>query len=326
VVKLTVQEIKDAIKQALMTEPSPSRYRLSQLKECLRRQWFEVNEPEPDTDAEPSLITLGHYLKGRVFENWLASIFPQAVRQYEVELYGIKGHIDLFLPTDTVLEAKTTTTQSLAFVPSYDHISQTKAYLAALRFMGVPDPKGYLIYIPADSPAQALDHIYPITLSDDEYETLCQRAKTLVEAETEPPPIPAHYSPNKLPCSGIVFNAPYRCPYFERCWGETGAIVPRSWVDELGAQLAAMDEEMARFEKIMQAREEVEKKIKEGMREKGLRELVIRGDQFEIVAQMADKPREYLDIKALKEDFGDAIKRYLKETYPIFVRWRKRTG
>jgi CRISPR/Cas system-associated exonuclease Cas4 (RecB family) len=326
VVKLTVQEIKDAIKQALMTEPSPSRYRLSQLGECLRRQWFEVNEPATDEKGEPDWMELGHFLKGRVFEDWLASLFPQAIRQYEVSLHGIKGHIDLFLPPDTVLEAKTTTTQSLAFVPSYDHIAQTKAYLAALRFMGVPDPKGYLIYIPADSPAQALDHIYPITLSDDEYETLCQRAKTLVEAETEPPPIPAHYSPNKLPCSGIVFNAPYRCPYFERCWGETGAIVPRSWVDGLGAQLVALDETMARFEQVVKAREEIEKKIKDVMREKGLRELVIRGDQFEIVAQMADKPREYLDIKALKEDFGDAIKRYLKETYPIFVRWRKRTG
>jgi CRISPR/Cas system-associated exonuclease Cas4 (RecB family) len=326
VVKLTVQEIKDAIKQALMTEPSPSRYRLSQLGECLRRQWFEVNEPATDEKGEPDWMELGHFLKGRVFEDWLASLFPQAIRQYEVSLHGIKGHIDLFLPPDTVLEAKTTTTQSLAFVPSYDHIAQTKAYLAALRFMGVPDPKGYLIYIPADSPAQALDHIYPITLSDDEYETLCQRAKTLVEAETEPPPIPAHYSPNKLPCSGIVFNAPYRCPYFERCWGETGAIVPRSWVDGLGAQLVALDETMARFEQVVKAREEIEKKIKDVMREKGLRELVIRGDQFEIVAQMADKPREYLDIKALKEDFGDAIRRYLKETYPIFVRWRKRTG
>jgi CRISPR/Cas system-associated exonuclease Cas4 (RecB family) len=326
VVKLTVQEIKDAIKQALMTEPSPSRYRLSQLGECLRRQWFEVNEPATDEKGEPDWMELGHFLKGRVFEDWLASLFPQAIRQYEVSLHGIKGHIDLFLPPDTVLEAKTTTTQSLAFVPSYDHIAQTKAYLAALRFMGVPDPKGYLIYILADSPAQALDHIYPITLSDDEYETLCQRAKTLVEAETEPPPIPAHYSPNKLPCSGIVFNAPYRCPYFERCWGETGAIVPRSWVDGLGAQLVALDETMARFEQVVKAREEIEKKIKDVMREKGLRELVIRGDQFEIVAQMADKPREYLDIKALKEDFGDAIRRYLKETYPIFVRWRKRTG
>jgi CRISPR/Cas system-associated exonuclease Cas4 (RecB family) len=326
VVKLTVQEIKDAIKQALMTEPSPSRYRLSQLGECLRRQWFEVNEPATDEKGEPDWMELGHFLKGRVFEDWLASLFPQAIRQYEVSLHGIKGHIDLFLPPDTVLEAKTTTTQSLAFVPSYDHIAQTKAYLAALRFMGVPDPKGYLIYIPADSPAQALDRIYPITLSDDEYETLCQRAKTLVEAETEPPPIPAHYSPNKLPCSGIVFNAPYRCPYFERCWGETGAIVPRSWVDGLGAQLVALDETMARFEQVVKAREEIEKKIKDVMREKGLRELVIRGDQFEIVAQMADKPREYLDIKALKEDFGDAIRRYLKETYPIFVRWRKRTG
>jgi CRISPR/Cas system-associated exonuclease Cas4 (RecB family) len=325
VVKLTVQEIKDAIKQALMTEPSPSRYRLSQLKECLCRQWFEVNEPATDEKGEPDWMELGHFLKGRVFEDWLASLFPQAIRQYEVSLHGIKGHIDLFLPPDTVLEAKTTTTQSLAFVPSYDHIAQTKAYLAALRFMGVPDPKGYLIYIPADSPAQTLNHIYPITLSDSEYEALCERAKTLKEAETEPPPIPAHYSPNKLPCSGIVFNAPYRCPYFERCWGEVGAIVPRSWVDGLGAQLAAMDETMARFEQVVKAREEIERKIKEVMREKGLRELVITGDQFEIVAQMAETPREYLDTKALRKDFGDDIlKHYTKQTYPIFIRWRKK--
>jgi CRISPR/Cas system-associated exonuclease Cas4 (RecB family) len=325
VVKVTVQEIKETIKQALMTEPSPPRFRLSQLKECLRQQWFEVNEPEPDDNGEPDLMKLGHYLKGRLFEDWLASLFTQAIRQYEVELHGIKGHIDLFIPPDTVVEVKTTTTQSLAFVPSYDHIAQTKAYLAALRFMGVPDPKGYLVYIPADSPAQALNHIYPIILTDDEYETLCERAKTLIEAETEPPPIPAHYSPNKLPCSGIVFNAPYRCPYFERCWGEVGAIVPRSWVDGLGAQLAAMDEIIAQFEQVMKARDEIEKKIKDVMREKGLRELTISGDQFEIVAQMADKPREQIDIKALRQDFGDDIlQRYVREVYPIFVRWRKK--
>jgi hypothetical protein len=193
--------------------------------------------------------------------------------------------------------------------------------------MGVPDPKGYLIYIPADSPAQALDHIYPVTLSDSEYEALCERAKTLIEAETEPPPIPAHYSPHKLPCSGVVLNAPYRCPFFERCWGEVGTIVPRSWVDGLGTQLAAMDEIMAQFEQVMKAREEIEKKIKDAMREKGLRELVITGDQFEIVAQVADKPREYLDTKALRKDFGEEILRhYIRETYPIFIRWRRRTG
>ena len=324
-VKLTVQEIKETIKQALITEPSQPRFRLSQLKECLRQQWFEVNEPEPDDNGEPDLMKLGHYLKGRLFEDWLASLFTQAIRQYEVELHGIKGHIDLFIPPDTVVEVKTTTTQSLAFVPSYDHIAQTKAYMAALRFMGVPDPKGYLVYIPADSPAQALNHIYPIILTDDEYGTLCERAKTLIEAETEPPPIPAHHSPNKLPCSGIVFNAPYRCPYFERCWGEVGTIVPRSWVDGLGTQLAAMDEIMAQFEQVMKARDEIEKKIKDVMREKGLRELTISGDQFEIVAQMADKPREQIDIKALRQDFGDDIlRRYVREVYPIFVRWRKK--
>jgi hypothetical protein len=62
---MTMDEIKDAFEKALKGASSPPRYRLSQLKECLRHQWFEVNEPEPDADAEPSLITLGHYLKGR---------------------------------------------------------------------------------------------------------------------------------------------------------------------------------------------------------------------------------------------------------------------
>jgi hypothetical protein len=224
-----------------------------------------------------------------------------------------------------VIEVKTTTTQSLVFAPSYDHVWQVKAYLAALKSNGVDEPKGFLVYIPADNPAKCLDYIFPIDLSDHEYVMLCQQAKTLIEAQTEPPSIPAHYSPNKLPCSGIVFNAPYRCPYFERCWGEVGTIVPRSWVDGLGAQLAAMDEVMAQFEQVMKAKDEIEKKIKDVMREKGLRELTISGDQFEIVAQMADKPREYLDIKALREDFSDEIlRRYLKETYPIFIRWRKK--
>jgi hypothetical protein len=61
------------------------------------------------------------------------------------------------------------------------------------------------------------------------------------------------------------------------------------------------------------------------MREKGLRELVISGERFEIVAQMADKPREQIDIKALRQDFGDDIlQRYVREVYPIFVRWRKK--
>jgi BMFP domain-containing protein YqiC len=86
-----------------------------------------------------------------------------------------------------------------------------------------------------------------------------------------------------------------------------------------------MDEIMAQFEQVMKARDEIEKKIKDAMREKGLRELVITGDQFEIVAQVADKPREYLDTKALRKDFGDDIlKHYTKQTYPIFIRWRKK--
>jgi hypothetical protein len=70
VVKVTVEVLKETIKQALMTEPSPPRFRLSQLKECLRQQWFEVNEPEPDDNGEPDLMKLGHYLKGRLFEDW----------------------------------------------------------------------------------------------------------------------------------------------------------------------------------------------------------------------------------------------------------------
>jgi BMFP domain-containing protein YqiC len=86
-----------------------------------------------------------------------------------------------------------------------------------------------------------------------------------------------------------------------------------------------MDEIIAQFEQVMKARDEIEKKIKDAMREKGLRELVITGDQFEIVAQVADKPREYLDTKALRKDFGDDIlKHYTKQTYPIFIRWRKK--
>jgi BMFP domain-containing protein YqiC len=86
-----------------------------------------------------------------------------------------------------------------------------------------------------------------------------------------------------------------------------------------------MDEVMVQFEQVMKAKDEIERKIKDVMREKGLRELVITGNQFEIVAQVADKPREYLDTKALRKDFGeDILKHYTKQTYPIYIRWRKK--
>jgi uncharacterized protein (UPF0335 family) len=39
----------------------------------------------------------------------------------------------------------------------------------------------------------------------------------------------------------------------------------------LGAQLAAMDKIIAQFEQVMKAREEIEKKIKDVMREKRLK-------------------------------------------------------
>jgi len=77
---MTIEEIKDVIEKRLRSEPSPPRYRLSQLKECLRQQWFEVNKPMPETAVEPSLIELGHYLKPVVHT------IPQKTKAFSLQL------------------------------------------------------------------------------------------------------------------------------------------------------------------------------------------------------------------------------------------------
>ncbi len=319
---MTRDEIVRRITEALTpaNEEKP-RLRLSQLHMCPRYQYFQLHEPPQPV----STAVAGHFLKGVLFEKWVASLWPQAETQKEVEFFGVKGHIDLFVPPDTVLEVKTTTENSLAFVPSFHHVWQVKAYMAALKENGVDEPKGFLIYIPADNPAACLHHIYEVTLSENDSQILKEAAilLTLCADLRTPPDIPKYYNKEALPCAGVMFGRPYQCPFYERCWGEqeSTAIVPKSWVDAIGASMQEYTVELARYDPTVKLWRQVEEKIKNYLRERDdIVSLQIEGQQFRIVARKAQKPREYVDVKALRADLGDDFLRpYLKSTPVIYV-------
>ncbi len=324
---MTVEEIKVRLENGLRLmgqKDEQPRLRLSQLTQCPRKQWFDLMEgaPESDTDDTDFLIRYGHFLKGVLFERWLSSLFPEGEWQKEVEFYGIKGHIDLFVPPKTALEVKVTTTAWLKETPFYEHLWQLKAYLAALKSNGVADPQGFLIYIPADNPALMLRHIYPVTLTDEDYETLKRQVFLLVDAEGEPP-MPDGYSPDKLPCRGLVFYSYYKCPYFERCWKQVNveetSIVPRNVVDDLGRAFTAYEQEMQKYEQLMALREQIFEKVRQALKDRPhIRTLEIEGEHFKIVATRYTYRR--LDVQAMRSDLGDDfLKPYEKETPAVRV-------
>lgn len=301
------------------------RFRLSQLRGCPRAQWFAVYT-ETD-DGEPDLTTLGHFLKGRLFERWVReTVVPECVSEKEVELNGIKGHIDAFVPPDTVLEIKTTSTASIPFLPNLNHIWQVKAYLAALRWEGVEGAHGLLVYIPADDPAQATELIFEVNLTDDEYAFLLKQTE-LVLSDT-PPPVPEDYNPERLPCAGILYGRAVKCPFYEHCWvseqAEVTAIVPKTWIDYLGAQQTVLDAYQQAIKHIEAFKQQVESKIKEVMKSHpDMLTLTVEGSNYVLVAQKT--VRRHVDIKALREDLGDDFLRpYEKEVQAVTVKIKRK--
>lgn len=296
------------------------RFRLSRLRSCPRLQFFRLNEGEGDGD---DLEKSGHFLKGEIFEEWVRrEVFPEAESQREVNFLGILGHIDLFLPPDTVLEIKTTSQSLLSFVPNYEHLWQVKAYLAGLRCEGVEDPKGFLIYIPADNPSKVIDHIYEVKLEEGDYEILERQARLLKETEKtkEPPPIPLNYDPGKLPCSGRFSGKLYFCPFFDKCWDVRDlSFIPPTLIDELGEiweRRKVREEEDKVFDEMV-------KPIKDRVKSEQRNMVTAEGEKYILVATKTT----YRDIdrEKLKEVLGKDFKKFMRTQERVRIEFRRKT-
>jgi len=321
---MNAAELKDRFVKALTADQGEDRrsFRLSQLSQCPRAQGFAALY---DTGAPEDLETLGHYLKGKVWQAFLASLIPEGITEFEVELEGIKGHIDIFVPPDTVLECKATTSSSIPYLPDYNHIWQVKAYMTAVKRVA-GSARGILFYVIADNPALSLNHIYEVELTEDEERLLTERAHQLVEEGI--PDKPPEYEPDKLPCSGVLYGGFYKCPFFGQCYEEKGEIlpVPKTWVDAVGA--AVLAPKPPEIDKVGELRKQLEDRMREVLRQYDqIESLKVEGEEFEAEA-VREAP--YLTFAKGAKDvlikrFGlDAIRDVLQEVQRVRIVWRRK--
>ena len=118
--------------------------RMSNLGEkCERKLWYRANKPEA---AEPlDGRSLLNFLNGDIAEETVLSIVEQSGheavgRQEEVELYGVKGHIDAIID-GVVVDVKSANSRSIEKFKEhklesddpFGYLSQLDAYAAALE-------------------------------------------------------------------------------------------------------------------------------------------------------------------------------------------------
>lgn len=316
------EELKRRLQDAIEKEAKGKgdvRLRLSCLRSCPRLQYFRLFEGEEDEGND--LEKLGHFLKGKIFEGWLKGVLLEAECQREVNFFGILGHIDFFIPPDTALEVKTTSQSLLGFVPNYEHLWQVKAYLAGLRYEGVENPKGLLLYIPADNPSKMLEHIYEVKLEENDYKVLEEQARLLKEAEKakEPPPIPSNYNPDKLPCSGSLFGKPYLCPFLNTCWDvKDHQILPQNLVDQLG-EIWERKKKREEEEKLL---EEYLGMVKERLKSDPQLETVkVEGKKYRLVA--VKTTIRIFDFQKMKETLGKEFEDFKRGSVRVDIEFQR---
>jgi hypothetical protein len=158
-------------------------------------------------------------------ENFIAEAFEgeEIYPQFEVELAGVKGHIDFYFPQRKFLiECKTIAAArcSPEFLPVDHHVVQVHAYLSALFEMTSEEHYAALVYFPRENPR--LFQVFTFAYDPSWHSELVLRIELLKHAiETgELPPIPADYDATKFPCRWFsrISRMVVQCPFYEQCW------------------------------------------------------------------------------------------------------------
>lgn len=218
-------DAKHRLSQILLRKAAPSepKLRLSILGQCPIAIVKSIRTGvTPDLSAAAGILSAGE-----LFENFIYEAYDgfEVIRQYEVELAGIKGHIDFYFPQlHFLIECKTISTArcSQDFLPIPQHEVQVHAYLSALYEMTQVEHDALLIYIPRENPHPSLIQIFTYSYDPAWHSEIVLRIELLRHAiETgEIPPIPAEYSANKYPCLWFskISRMQMRCPFWEECW------------------------------------------------------------------------------------------------------------
>jgi hypothetical protein len=206
---------------ASVAQSDQPRLRLSALGLCPRATVLSVRTGvTADLTEAAGILAAGH-----LFENFIAEAFEgeEIYPQFEVELAGVKGHIDFYFPQRKFLiECKTIAAArcSPEFLPVDHHVVQVHAYLSALFEMTSEEHYAALVYFPRENPR--LFQVFTFAYDPSWHSELVLRIELLKHAiETgELPPIPADYDATKFPCRWFsrISRMVVQCPFYEQCW------------------------------------------------------------------------------------------------------------
>jgi len=217
------RDLERRLDRLFRIESDPPRLRLSRVGMCPRQTVWSVREGiEADLTEAAGILAAG-----KLYEAFIAEMFEneEIIPQMEVELAGIKGHLDFYLPRlKLVIECKTIATSRIdsAKLPIEHHVAQLHAYLSALKDMGYGENYGAIIYLPRENPR--LYRVFTFAYDETKHSELVLTLEMLKDAieNDKVPPIPEGYSPNSFPCSWFsrISRIHLRCPFFERCWSK----------------------------------------------------------------------------------------------------------
>ena len=208
---------------AAVAQSDQPRLRLSALGLCPRATVLSVRTGvTADLSEAAGILAAGH-----LFESFIAEAFEgeEILPQYEVELQGVKGHIDFYFPQRKFLiECKTIAAArcSPEFLPVEHHVVQVHAYLSALYEMTNEEHFAALVYFPRENPR--LFQVFTFAYDPSWHSELVLRIELLKHAiETgELPAIPADYDATKFPCRWFsrISRMVVQCPFYDQCWQE----------------------------------------------------------------------------------------------------------
>jgi hypothetical protein len=186
---------------------------VSQIGGCRRQVWLQLqNTPKENATLKlPSLMgTAIHQIIEEALTQNMAENWDDYWLEKEVEFDGLKGHIDLYIPSvGAVVDWKTTKLKSLTYFPNDQQRWQVQLYAWLIEKTGMGEPKTVtLVAIPRDGDERH------IKVHTEEYnpEIAQEAIKWLKEVQsTQMPPKPERYA--------VQFCQHYCSYYGEACQG-----------------------------------------------------------------------------------------------------------
>lgn len=251
VVTLSADDVRKAINHAITSgaKTEEPRLRLSQIGLCPRANVLSVlTGIVPDFEDMAGIL-----FSGKIHETIIDQAFSGyiLVQQKEVEVEGVKGHIDFYLPElNVIIECKTTNLYGLQKAPFDHHLMQVLAYMVGIELEVGSMPKAFIVYFAREDPKNfRVNEVYCGETAKEYVIQTIRQLKEAVEKE-EVPPIPMGYRPEKFPCRWFsqVTGRLFECPFHERCWSEPIQQLPEAdEIAELASKLAEIDEQVKKL-------------------------------------------------------------------------------